>query len=117
MVIVSPSGAGRPATESYAGGLGHIGERAVVVVVIKPILAKICYINVGPSVVIVISHRHTKAPALIRNAGLGSNVSKGSVMIVVEEHRSWGGFFALQRKDRGSLEQVNIQPAVPVVIK
>src|SRR5579862_819538 len=95
-VIVTPRGAGGPSAERDTGFFGDVGERAVVIVVIEPILAEVADVDVWPPIVIVIADHRAESPALIGDAGFVGVVAEGSVVIVVEEHGPGSGFFAFE---------------------
>src|SRR5271166_6224258 len=84
-VIVSPCGAGGPVTESDSGLFRYIGEGAVVVIVVKAILAEVSYIDIRPAIVVIVCNGDANAPSIIGDAGLVGHIGKGAVMIVVEE--------------------------------
>ena len=117
MIVVSPCRSGRPAAERDARFFRHIGECTVVIVVVEPVLAEVRYINVRPPVVVVVSHDYTEAPAFVRDAGLFRNIRECAVMIVVQQHGARRRFLALQRGESRAIQQVNVQPAIVVVIE
>src|SRR5579859_3140702 len=117
VVVVSPGGAGGPVLESDAGPFGDVGEGAVVVVVIEAVFAVVGYVDVRPAIVVVVGDGDAEAPALVSDAGLVSDVSKRAVMVVVEEHGAGRWFPALNGGDRGTVEEINVEPAVVVVIE
>src|ERR1700674_3701875 len=117
VVVVAPGWARGPTAESDTCLFGDVGERAVVVVVVKAVLAKVRDVDVRPSVVVIVGYCHAKPPALIRNAGLFGDVSEGAIVIVVEEHGARRSLLTLHCGERGTVEQVNVEPAIAVVIE
>ena len=72
--------------------------------------------NVGPAVVVVVCDCSAHRPARIANAGAVRNVSKGSIVIVAIERTA--GFFALKSHlDRGRVGEIDVQPAIAIVIQ
>ena len=68
-VVVAPGGAGMPVAEGDAGLFGHVGKRAVMVVVVEAVLAVVADEEVGPAVVVVIGHGAAVTPAVVLDAG------------------------------------------------
>ena len=117
MIEVSPGRASGPATESDASFFGHIGERAVMMVVIKTVSAEIGDVDVRPPVVIVITYGYAEAPAFIGYACMIGGVGECAIVIIVKQHRSGRGFLSFLRGKRGAVEQVDVEPSVIVVIQ
>src|SRR5262249_620744 len=92
-------------------------KRAVVIVVIQTVLAVIRHINVRPTVVVVISHGHAKSPSFICHTGLVRYIGECSIMIVVKEHRTRRALFAKKRRNSRTIQNVDVEPAVIVVIE
>ena len=117
VVVVAKGRAGAPASGvSYARFRGHIGERSVVVVVVKHPAIEISDVEVFPAVIVVIADGDAEAPAAMRDSGLRADVGESSVMIVVVELAG----MALARAyivERGTVDQEDVHPAVVVVIK
>jgi hypothetical protein len=117
MVIVAPGRARGPPSEGHACLLGDVGKSAVAVVVIEAVAAIISHVDVGPAIIIVITHSHAESPTLVADAGLVGNIRKCPIVIVVEEHGSGRGFFALERRERGTVQKIDVEPAVVIVVE
>src|ERR1035437_117623 len=74
-IVVAESRARGPCPQRYASLLSHIGERSVMIIVIEAVLPVVSYIDIGPAIVIVISHHHAIAPSVISHSGLGDRKS------------------------------------------
>ncbi len=116
-IVISPGGASGPVPESYAGGFGDIGECAVVVVVVEAILAKVADVDVRPAVVIVVADGDAEAPAVIADTGLGCDVGECAVVVVVEESGVWSGAHAVECVFCASVDEVDVEPTVIVVVE
>ncbi len=116
-VVVAPGCAGGPVAEGDAGLLGYVGEGAVVVVVVEPILAEVGDIDVGPAVVVVVSDGHAEAPAIVADAGFLGHVGEGAVVIIVEERGMRRESFSIERGLGAAVHEIDIQPAIVVVIQ
>jgi hypothetical protein len=86
------------------------------VVVIEPVLAIVAYENVGPAIVVVVRNGHAKTPAVVGHPGLRRHIGKRAVVIVVEQGGVRRRLLAVQRIERRTVEQVDIQPAIVVVV-
>src|ERR1700731_289923 len=117
VIVVSPRRSGRPAPERDARFLRDISECAVMIVVVETVFAEVRYINVWPPVVVVVPHSYAEAPSFICHACFFCDIGECSVMVVVQQHRAWRGFLAFQRGESRAIQQVNVQPAVIVIIK
>src|SRR5262245_33026152 len=69
-IVVAPGRAGGPAAQRDSGLFGNVGEGAIVIVVVEPVLAEIRNVEVRPAVVIVVADGNAKSPALVGHAGL-----------------------------------------------
>ncbi len=87
------------------------------VVVVEPVLADVGDIQVRPSVVVVIAHRNTHAPAVIGDARFCCDVSKSAIVVVMKECRVRGGRLAAERVVGHTIDQINVEPPVVVVVK
>ena len=65
--------------------LAHIGERAVTVVVIHHILAKVGDEQIIPTIVVIISNTHALSPARVSDAGFGRHIRECAVAIVAKQ--------------------------------
>src|SRR5437016_11061704 len=88
-IVVDKCTAGVPAlaVTAHARFLGHIGERAIAIVVIKNILAEIADEEIFEAVVVVVTNANALSPAGVGYAGLHGNVCECSVTIILEKMR------------------------------
>src|SRR5207248_4154418 len=93
----------------FRSPFGDVGKCAVVVVAIEAVLAVVGYVDVRPAIVVVVGYGDAEAPALVGDASLVSDVSKRSVMVVMEEHGAGRPFLALDGGDRGTVEEINVE--------
>src|SRR6185437_8159170 len=114
-VIIAKRRAGGPVPQRHSGFYGNIGEGAVVVVVVKAILAEICHVEVGPAVVVVIANGAAESPAVVFDPGDIGDVGKRLIVIVAEERSVRRRGLAVERVVGRSVDQINVEPAVVVV--
>src|SRR5690242_10904786 len=116
-IVIYERAAGIPAlaVAGNASFVRHIGKRAVTIVVIKNVLAKVAHEEIFKAVVIVIADANTLPPAGVGYACLQSNICESAVTIVLEKMRCWLLAFGETFQAR-SIHQENIEPAVIVVI-
>src|ERR1035441_8991419 len=86
-VIVTPRSAIGPVAQRYARLLGYVSERAVVVVVVQPILSVVGHKDIGPAIVLKVGDGHAETPAVVRDPGPGGHIGKGPVVVVMEQRR------------------------------
>ncbi len=116
-VIVAESGSAGPVAELDAGFFGHVGEGAVVVVVVEAVLAVVGDEEVGVTVVVVVADGYAKAPAVVGDSCLGGDVGEGAVVVVVEEGGVGRLRFAGKSVVGGAVDHVDVEPAVFVVVQ
>src|SRR5882724_11678972 len=87
------------------------------IIVVETVLAVVGHIEVRPAIVVVVADRNSESPTLIGDSCLGCNICEGSVVIIVEEHSLWRGLLTLQSRNRGAVEQVDVEPAVIVIVE
>src|SRR5580658_8865830 len=68
VVVIAPGRTRRPSTERDSSFFRNVGKGAVVIIVVKAVLAEIGDVHVGPAVVIEIAHRHAVFPAHASNS-------------------------------------------------
>ncbi len=114
-VIVHPGGAGGKFVRApQAGGLGHIVEGSVAVVVKQMALPQRGDEKILKAIVVVIAHGHSQTEHGNRQAGFASDVGEASVVVVVIQlerggcTRMAGPVFAIDQHDVG--------PSVVVVV-
>jgi hypothetical protein len=83
VVVVEEHCAGKQARLIEAGLFGHVGEGAVVVVVVKDQAAVGGYEKIGPTVTVIVRGGHTNTEVPSRNAGFFGYVGKCAIVIVV----------------------------------
>src|SRR5690242_18668867 len=118
-IIVQEGAAGAPAnvlvmeTRSFR----HVRERSVAVVAEEHVVAPEAAEQVIPSVVVVIADAHAGLPAGAANSGFFRDVAECSVAVVLVEmrRRRFPGGPVLA--EQSSVCDVDIQPAVVVVIE
>src|SRR5213080_1321951 len=116
-IVVDKRAASVPtlAVPAHAGFVGHIGERAIAVIVVKHVLAKVACEEILKAVVVVVTNANALSPAGVGYASLQSNVGECAVSIIFEEMGRW--LLALGETFQArSVHQENVEPAVVVVI-
>src|SRR5438034_10454586 len=88
-IVVDKRAASVPtlAVPAHAGFVGHIGERAIAVIVVKHVLAKIGDEEIFEAVVVVVTNANALSPAGVGYASLHGNVCECSVTIILEKMR------------------------------
>src|SRR6266571_1835847 len=116
-VVVDESAARVPA---FAGAgdarfLADVRERAVAVVVVQHVFAKVGYEEIVKAIVVVIADAHSLAPAGMEEASFGGDIRESSIAIVFE--KVIRGLLASRKTFQArAVHQKNIQPTVVVVI-
>ena len=115
--IVLPGGKAKPSWYAQRGIA--VGDGAMVIrggQCVEAVFADVGDVDVGPAVVVKVGDGHASAPAIVGDTGLGGDVSEGAVVIVAEERGvGWGGF-AGERVDRGTVDNIDGEPAGVVVV-
>src|SRR5215469_10558527 len=117
MVVVAPGWACRPATQRDSRFLRNVGECSIVIIMVEPVLAKIGHVDIRPAVVVVVRHSHTESPALVGDPRYSGDICECAVVVIMQEHRPWSGFLTFQGADRGTVQEVDVQPAVVVIVE
>src|SRR5947209_4102855 len=117
VIVVAPTGAGRPAVKGNPGFFRDVGKCSVMVVVIQAILAEICDVEVGPAIIVIIADCDAESPTPVSYAGRVCCVSKRSIVVIVQEHGPRCRLLAFEGGECGSVQQIYVQPAVVIVIK
>ena len=118
-VVVEPGAAGAPANLFVVNAslAGDVGKRSVAVVVKQDVVSPEAAEEIVPAVVVVIADADAGLPARARESGFFRDVGESSVAIVFVQMGS-GSF---PRRPVGvearSVRQINIEPAVMVVIE
>src|SRR5277367_2086055 len=87
------------------------------IVMVETVCPEVRYIDIWPAVVVVVSYRDSIAPSVIGHARFDRDIREGAVMIVVEERSVRRLGFSLQRLAGRAIHEVNIQPAIVVVVQ
>src|SRR5207237_10455373 len=88
-IVVGESAASVPAlaVSAHARFVSYIRERAIPIVVIKNVLAKVACEEILKAVIVVIANADALSPAGVGYAGLHGNVCECAVAIILEEMR------------------------------
>ena len=127
VVVEEPRARAPPASRDTPARLGHVGERAVAVVVIQRVAAVIRHVEIFEAVVVVVAHRDAHAVLVLRHAGesrllrdIDERAVRSLVVQPVPECRV-GLVRQLARGHRvvepGAVRQEDVQPAVVVVVQ
>src|SRR5882762_6843736 len=115
-VVVAESGSGRPPPVGHSRLCGYIGKSPITVVAIQDISVQAGDVDIGPAVVVVVAYRAAHGKARSRDPRLVSHIRERSVMIVVVQGASTllvlVGHFHRRR-----IREINIQPAVAIVVE
>jgi hypothetical protein len=100
----------------HAGLFGYVGEGAVVVVVVEPVLSIIGDKDVGPAVVVVVGDGHAVPQrSLVTPALAATSVKVPSWLL--RKRAAWGGVaLPVQRVHGRAVHHINVEPAVVVVV-
>jgi hypothetical protein len=114
-IVVAESGAGGIAIVVNVSLCGHVGKRAIAVVAIQNVVSKTGKVEVGPAVVVVIPDRAAVSETGSIQTRFGCDIGKSAVVVVVvKRSRSVHSFERLV--DSGLIGEVNIRPAVSVIV-
>ena len=118
-VVVEQGAAGSPAVLFVvdSGFAGDVGKSAVAVVVKQDVVSPEAAEQVVPAVVVVVAHADAGLPAGAPQAGFFGDVGESAVAIVFVEMR--GGSLAGRPVgvEACAVGQINVQPAVVVVVE
>ena len=115
-VIVTERGTHGPAfVERQTGLLGDVSEGAVSVVAVEHNPVETGDQQIGPAVVIVVADRDAIGPTGIAHSGFIRDISERSVVIIVEE-RAAGFFAGFRHLDALRVREINVRPAVSIII-
>src|SRR6267378_7427312 len=116
-VVVAESGTRAPASRISNTRLRrHVAKCSITIVLIKEGAGETRNIKVVPAIVVVIPYRRSKAPAAVRQTSLLCHVGKCAVMVVVVE-LARGTLSRLHVLESGTVDQIDIRPAIVVVIE
>src|SRR5579859_1991121 len=118
-VVVQPRAASTPANLFIVNArlAGDIGKCAVTVVVKQDVVSPEAAEEIVPAIVVVIAHAYAGLPTRAGEAGFFRDVGESSIAVIFVQMR--GGSFAWRPifVEAGSVCQINIEPAVVVVIE
>src|SRR6266576_5250133 len=86
------------------------------IVVIETVLAKVGDIDIGPAVIVIIGDGNTNSPPVIGDACFWGSVGKRAVVIVVKERSFRRSRFSAQSINSRSIGEIDIEPAIVVVV-
>jgi hypothetical protein len=116
-VVVAETGACGPVAESDSGLFGNVREGSVVVIAVETILAEVGDVEVGPAVIVEVCDRNAEPPSVVGDASFSRDIGEGTVVIVVKERSvGWSGFSG-ESVVSGAVDQVDVEPAVVVVVE
>ncbi len=97
-----------------SGLVGDVGECAVAVIAVEPVLSVVGKEEIFEAVVVVVADANTLGPASVREAGFGSHIGECAVAVVVIEAVAGAGRNAFQT---AASEDEGVHPAVIVVVE
>src|ERR1700730_3447683 len=116
IVVVEPNRTGSPTGRADTGFLRNVGKSSVAVVVIQNAFSVLGQVEIGEAVVIVVAHCGTHAIAPSGYACFLRHVAEGAVPIVaIESIAEW--LIRIVEIATSAIDQVNIHPAVIVVVE
>jgi hypothetical protein len=114
-VVIAERAPGRPAVERHAGAFGRVDESAVAGIAIKPVRAEVRHVQIGSAAVVEVPDADTLAPALVGDAGSGSDIAERETAGVAEQRRARNATrFRLQRR---TVDEVHVEHAVVIEIE
>ena len=118
-VVIDPSAAGVPADALFVQPcfLGDVGERPVAIVVPEHVLSPVGAEQIVPAVVVVVAHADRDAPAALGQTRLLTHIRKRAIAVVLVEvgGRRLARLVSLLQAQ--SVRQIDVEPAVLVVVK
>ncbi len=123
VVVIDPGGSDGPhllavkRAARYAGLGGDVGERAVAVVVEQLVAIDVGHVEIGPPVVVVVTHGDAHTIALAAEAGFVGHVGEGEVPVVVKQLVLELRVVFLERRDVRSVHEVQVQEPVSVIVE
>src|ERR1700761_2845222 len=115
-VVVTPRRPSRPVTQCDSSLLRHIRKGSIVIIVKEAILTVIAYEDIRPAVIVVVGNTYAIAPTVIRHASLCSYIGKSAIVIIVKQRRMRRSFLAIEGIERRAVHEVNVKPAIVVII-
>src|ERR1700716_249816 len=116
IVVVEPNCTGSPTGRGDTGLLCDVGKSSVSVVVIQNAFSVLGHVEIGEAIVIVVAHCGTHSIAPSGYASFFRHVAEGTIPIVpIEGIAEWR--IRIVEIATSAIDQVNIHPAVIVVIE
>ena len=114
-VVVGKGRAGGEAAIAHACLLGYVSKSAVAIVAIKHVPAQAGDVNIRPAIIVIVAHGAAHGKARRADARSIGHICESAIVIVVIKRAA--GLFAFQRHGhRRSISEIDIQPAVAVVV-
>jgi hypothetical protein len=117
VIVVEPSSGHCPAALRQSGASRYIFEGAVAAVSVECGPAQAGNRQVDPAVVVEIGRCHSHGISRSAHAGFGGHVGEGTVAIIVEQPVAEGGVDLLQAGHGSAVGNIDVGPAVVVVIE
>ena len=86
------------------------------VVAVQHARIKVCNVDIFPTVVVVVTHRHAEAPPAVLQARLDAYVRECAVLVVAVQFAGMA-FASAQILQRGTVHKEDVQPPVVVIVK
>jgi hypothetical protein len=85
--------------------------------VVQPVLSVVGDVEIRPTIIVVVSDGYAETPAVVGYARLGSNIGKCAVAIIVEKRGMRRSRFTLQRILSRSVDEIDVEPAIIVIVQ
>ena len=116
IVVVEPDRTGCPSRSRDASLHRDIRKSTVAIVVIQNAVAVLRDVHVGKAIAVVVADRHALPIAARRDPGFFGNVGESSVAIVAVESIAQRRI-GVEEVTLAAVDQVNVHPAIVVVVK
>src|SRR5450631_422008 len=116
VVIIEPGGSDRPQFSSLSIGpahtrrLGYIRKCAIAVIAVKRVPMNSNDVEILEAIVVVVANGDAHLISMARDAGFLGHVGKSSVPIIVVQAIEKTGICLLQRRQRSSVDAVEVGP-------
>ena len=115
-IVVAECCTGRPSAVGDASFCGHVGKGAVSVVAIENVAAQAGDVEIGPAVVVVVSYGSAHGKAARGETRFCRHVGERTVVIVMVENAEALCAFDCHL-DRRSIGEIDVGPAIPIVVQ
>src|SRR5260370_5425970 len=116
-IVVAEGRTCGPAAQRDASLFRYISKCSIMIIAIEPILAVVRHVDVWPAIVVKISDSHAKSPALVGHAGAVGHIRERAIVIVVIQRGARRLLLSRQRVIRRAIDEINVGPAVVVIIE